>query len=100
MRGLSNYKTSACVLIATNALPLLGVLFLGWDTFSIVALYWSENLIIGAINVLKMIVCNPDPDAIDWSQIEAPGQPVDAELKRQLTGTKRTVQLANLGAKF
>src|SRR5882724_7957891 len=50
----SDYKTSAYALIAANALPLFGVLFLGWDTFSIVALYWTENVIIGAINVLKM----------------------------------------------
>ena len=62
MRGFSDYKTSAYVLIAANALPLFGVLFLGWDTFSIVALYWVENVIIGAINVLKMITCNPDLD--------------------------------------
>jgi Family of unknown function (DUF6498) len=100
MRGFSEYKTSALVLIAANALPLFGVLFLGWDTFSIVALYWTENVIIGAINVLKMIACNPDPAAIDWSQFKASDQLKLAELQSKLTGSTRTVQLANHGMKL
>jgi hypothetical protein len=56
--GLSNHKASAITLVVANLLPLYGVFFLGWDAFSIVALYWAENLVIGAINVLKMFVCN------------------------------------------
>lgn len=100
MRGLSDYKTSAYVLIAANALPLFGVLFLGWDTFSIVALYWSENVIIGAINVLKMITCNPDPNAIDWSKFDKSDPLELVELKSKLTGATGTVQLANQGMKL
>jgi hypothetical protein len=41
-------------LLVANAIPLWGVLFLGWDAFYIVLLYWTENLIIGFYNVLKM----------------------------------------------
>lgn len=43
------------VLLAANAIPLFGVLFLGWDTFYIVLLYWTENIVIGFYNVLKMV---------------------------------------------
>jgi hypothetical protein len=100
MRGFSEYKTSALVLIAANALPLFGVLFLGWDTFSIVALYWIENVIIGAINVLKMISCNPDPAAIDWSRFSKADQLYNVELQSKLTGSTRTVQLANQAMKL
>jgi hypothetical protein len=100
MRGFSDYKTSALVLIAANVLPLFGVLFLGWDTFSIVALYWTENVVIGAINVLKMIACNPDPAAIDWSQFGKADQKELNELKSKLTGSTATVQLANHGMKL
>jgi hypothetical protein len=100
MRGFSDYKTSALVLIAANALPLFGVLFLGWDTFSIVLLYWTENVIIGGINVLKMIVCNPDPSAIDWSQLGNVDQRELNELKSKLTGSTAHVRLANHGMKL
>jgi hypothetical protein len=41
-------------LLAANAVPLFGVLFLKWDAFNIVLLYWAENLAVGFYNVLKM----------------------------------------------
>jgi hypothetical protein len=68
-RDFSEFKASAWVLIAANMLPLFGVIFFGWDVFSIVALYWFENVVIGAINVLKIITCNPRPDEVDWSAL-------------------------------
>jgi len=42
------------VLVAANAVPLFGVLFLDWDAFLIVLLYWAENLAVGFYNILKM----------------------------------------------
>ncbi len=42
-------------LLVANAVPLFGVLFLGWDAFYIVVLYWAENVVIGFYNVLKMV---------------------------------------------
>ncbi|MBL7214804.1 MAG: hypothetical protein ISS71_03905 [Phycisphaerae bacterium] len=50
---LSNFPLVA--LLAANALPLVGVLFFGWDAFAIVLLYWTENLVIGFYNILKMV---------------------------------------------
>jgi hypothetical protein len=41
-------------LLAANMIPLFGVLFLGWDAFYVVLLYWAENLVIGFYNVLKI----------------------------------------------
>lgn len=62
------WKPSVLSLIAANFLPLLGVLFLGWSTFAIVVVYWAENVIIGIINVLKMIVCSPSRETIQLAE--------------------------------
>jgi len=45
---------SAIGLIAANLLPLYGVIFLGWDVFPLILLYWLENAVIGIVNVVKM----------------------------------------------
>jgi len=42
-------------LLTANAIPVFGVLFLSWDAFYIVLLYWTENIVIGFYNVLKMV---------------------------------------------
>lgn len=64
-------KPSVLTLIAANLIPLFGVLFLGWSTFAIVVIYWAENVIIGAINVLKMIVCSPTIEALQLANTSA-----------------------------
>lgn len=46
--------TSTIALLVGNLLPIVGVLLWNWDVRSIVTLYWSENLIIGGIMLLKM----------------------------------------------
>lgn len=46
--------TSTAALLVANLLPIVGVLLWDWDVRSIVTLYWTENLIIGAIMLLKM----------------------------------------------
>ena len=50
--NLSNIPLIA--LLVANALPVVGVLFFGWDAFAIVLLYWTENIVIGFYNILKM----------------------------------------------
>lgn len=34
--------------------PVLGVLYLQWDVFTIIILYWLESAVIGFFNILKM----------------------------------------------
>ena len=41
-------------LILSNLIPLIGVIFFGWSVSTILILYWSENVIIGFYNVIKM----------------------------------------------
>jgi hypothetical protein len=47
---------SLTLLIAANVLPLVGVLFLGWDVATILILYWIENGIVGLINFPKVLL--------------------------------------------
>jgi len=77
---------------ATLNLPTVPV-FLGWDTFSIVALYWTENVIIGAINVLKMITCNPDMAAIYAFKFDKGGR-TDGDLADKYASTARAALFA------
>ncbi len=48
-------RASGLVLILANLIPLIGVIFYGWNAVLVLALFWIENLIIGAFNVLKMV---------------------------------------------
>lgn len=62
----------ALMLLAVNCVPLAGVLFWGWSLFEIVVLYWFENLVIGAINALKMLTCVPDEAHLKLAIANAP----------------------------
>jgi hypothetical protein len=47
---------SEVVLVLANAGPLLGVVFMGWDVFDVLFLYWLESAIIGFYSALKAVV--------------------------------------------
>jgi hypothetical protein len=57
---------SVWVLLAANLVPLAGVLFWGWDVFALLLLFWMENVVIGVLNVLKMLLADP-ADAALWA---------------------------------
>ena len=57
-------STGAVVaLIVANVIPLLGVLFLGWNVWTILTIYWLENGVVGIFNVLKMSKAGGDGPA-------------------------------------
>lgn len=56
-------RPSAIALILANLVPLAGVLLFDWRVFDILMLYWAENVVIGAINILRMSLCGA---AIKW----------------------------------
>ncbi len=58
MRHLSRY-ISLAALVLVNLVPILGVLWFGWDVGALVILYWSENLVIGFYTIVKMLVVSP-----------------------------------------
>ncbi len=53
-------RVSVITLILVNLFPIFGVLFMGWQVFSILFLFWTENVIIGVVNVIKMALAAPD----------------------------------------
>lgn len=63
-------RPSGRLLIAVNAGVLVGALLFGWSIFEIIFLFWAENVIIGIINVLKMLTARPgsEPPAGDQGQ--------------------------------
>ena len=50
---------SVALLVVSNVIPLIGVFVWDWDVTSILILYWSENLILGFLTIVKMIVNAP-----------------------------------------
>jgi hypothetical protein len=47
---------SVVILVLANLIPLAGVMFFGWAVFPIMLLFWLENVVVGALNALKMLV--------------------------------------------
>ena len=47
---------AAIVLVAVNVVPLIGVMFWGWDVGTILITYWLENGVIGLINIPKIML--------------------------------------------
>jgi hypothetical protein len=59
-RFLAWYRVTSSVgavvaLIVANAIPLIGAVFLGWNVWMILIVYWLENGVVGFFNVLKML---------------------------------------------
>lgn len=57
MKFLNTLPRSGFILLAANLLPLCGVIFWEWQVFDVMIAYWLENVIIGLINILKMLTC-------------------------------------------
>ncbi|MHC4758884.1 MAG: DUF6498-containing protein [Planctomycetota bacterium] len=56
-------------LIGANIIPVWGVLYLDWDAFYIVLLYWAENLVVGFYNILKMAMVSKNGVIVNISKI-------------------------------
>lgn len=54
-----NQWPSVVALVAANSVPIFGALFLGWDIFSLVVLFWLENWVIMFYTVLRMLIVKP-----------------------------------------
>jgi len=53
-------------LLVANLVPLYGVLVLGWEVFPLVLLFWMENVVIGVLNVARMLCVDPR-DPASWA---------------------------------
>lgn len=53
---------SIVLLVAANLLPIVGVVFWGWDAFVLLMLYWLETAIVGFWTAARIVV---SPTAVD-----------------------------------
>ena len=72
-RLLAWYRVGSSVgavvaLVIANAIPLAGVVFLGWNVWTILIIYWLENGVVGVYNVLRMRKAHgtDTSDASNW----------------------------------
>lgn len=49
-------QASVLLLIAANLLPVVGVVYWDWDVFSILFLFWCENVVIGVFGILRTAI--------------------------------------------
>jgi len=57
LKNLGVWKSPTVIaLVLANLIPLGGVLFFGWQVFPIMFLFWLENVVVGAFNVVKMLL--------------------------------------------
>ncbi len=54
-RGSSDPIATAAI-VGSNLVPLAGVAWFGWNLWTILALYWVENGVIGVITVLRILL--------------------------------------------
>lgn len=54
-RGGARWRTATALLVS-NALVIVGALFFHWPFGVVMFLYWAENLVIGALQVARMLL--------------------------------------------
>ncbi len=62
-------RPSVVALLLANLAPLFCVVVLDWEVFPLVFLFWSENLIVGVFNALKMLVVVPVQRTGQWAKL-------------------------------
>jgi hypothetical protein len=77
MYRVSSSALAVVLLVAVNLVPLAGVLWWDWDLWSILVLYWIENGIVGAFNVLKILSAR-GPSLPGTSRVRFNGRPIEA----------------------
>jgi hypothetical protein len=60
------YSPSSLALVAANLLPLWGVLAWGWPVFPLLVLFWLENVVVGLLTALRMLLADPGDIAL-WA---------------------------------
>lgn len=73
-RRMGDARAVVALLVA-NAIPLVGALFLGWSLWTILAIYWLENGIVGLYSLAKILLAQgdvaPGLDAVARARLNA-----------------------------
>jgi len=87
-----NFRPSSIFLIFANLIPLLGVVLYDWNVLEILLLYWTESVVIGLINVLRMASCQTD-NILAGLGAYTTGKKIPAEFQHQMSpGALRAVK--------
>lgn len=81
---VNSSRVAVALLVLTNLIPLVGVLALGWSLMLILALYWVENGIIGAINIVKILLAQGQGGPSVYMQIN--GRPINSASRAGTAG--------------
>lgn len=57
------------LLIAGNAIPIVGVVFWDWSGFVVLFLYWLESGIVGVFTILKIVLALPRYEPVPGRQV-------------------------------
>jgi hypothetical protein len=68
-------------LVVANLVPLIGVLAFGWNVWNVLVIYWLENGIVGAFNVLKMALAEGSDGADAAMRLSINGRPASGAIK-------------------
>lgn len=67
------FTPSAIALIAANALPIFGVIWLDWDVYLVILLYWLENGVIGLFTIMRLLFStSPEPRKLSMKLLGTP----------------------------
>ena len=75
-------RASSLVLILANLIPVVGVLLYDWDVLSILLLYWTESVVIGVLNVARMLAC--ESGDVLQGMLAVMDRPVPEEVRENL----------------
>ena len=78
---MKRLRASTLALLTANLMPLLGVLAWNWNIAPIMVFYWSENLVVGFYNVLKMRLAQ---GSVAGSNTTLNGHPVQQSDRRAM----------------
>ena len=79
---VTSSAVAAVLLILGNLVPLAGALWWDWNLVAILALYWVENGIVGAINVLKIL--RAEGSVLDGMQMRLNGRPISSLARKPI----------------
>jgi hypothetical protein len=79
---VTSSAVAAVLLVVVNLVPLAGAVWWDWDLMAILALYWVENGIVGAINVLKIL--RAEGSMLGGMQMRLTGRPISSLARRPI----------------
>ena len=53
---LGEVRVTGLILIAANLVPIYGVIVHDWEVFPLILLYWLENLMLGALQIVRIAI--------------------------------------------